>query len=123
MDNNTVQCAEPPRPPELTAIPAPGKPGPGAALKPLVPGMRWLLFAASVLVLLAGFQLFVFTERTGTFFAWTIANPLAGAFLGAGYGMRAACGPRRSGMSCSQCCRRSRFSGSRTGSSGTPRPG
>jgi hypothetical protein len=50
-----------------------------------VPGMRWLLFTASVLVLLAGFQLFVFTGRTGTFFAWTIANPLAAAFLGAGY--------------------------------------
>jgi hypothetical protein len=85
MDNNTVQFAGPPQPPELSAVPAPGKPGPGAALKPLVPGMRWLLFAASVLVLLAGLQLFVFTERTGTFFAWTIANPLAAAFLGAGY--------------------------------------
>ena len=68
-------------------------PGPGAAgesgaaggLRPLVPGMRGLLFTAAVLVLLAGFQLFVFTGRTGTFFAWTIANPLAAAFLGAGY--------------------------------------
>jgi hypothetical protein len=50
-----------------------------------VPGMRRLLFAAAVLVLLAGFQLFVFTGRTGTFFAWTIVNPLAAAFLGAGY--------------------------------------
>jgi hypothetical protein len=56
-----------------------------AALKRLAPGMRWLLFAAAVLVLLAGFQLFVFTERTDTYFAWTIVNPLAAAFLGAGY--------------------------------------
>jgi len=47
--------------------------------------MRWLLYTAAVLVLLAGFQLFVFTGRTGTFFAWTIANPLAAAFLGGGY--------------------------------------
>jgi hypothetical protein len=47
--------------------------------------MRRLLLAAAVLVLLAGFQLFVFTGRTGTFFAWTIADPLAAAFLGAGY--------------------------------------
>jgi hypothetical protein len=47
--------------------------------------MRWLLLAAAVLVLLAGFQLFVFTGRTSTFFAWTIVNPLAAAFLGAGY--------------------------------------
>jgi hypothetical protein len=53
--------------------------------KPLVPGMRRLLLTAAVLVLLAGFQLFVLTGRTGTFFAWTIANPLAAAFLGASY--------------------------------------
>jgi predicted outer membrane lipoprotein len=38
-----------------------------------------------MLVLLAGFQLFVLSEHTGTYFAWTIANPLAAAFLGAGY--------------------------------------
>jgi hypothetical protein len=57
----------------------------GALLKPLVPGMRWLLFIAAILVLLAGFQLFVFTERTNTYFAWTIVNPLAAAFLGASY--------------------------------------
>jgi hypothetical protein len=54
-------------------------------LRPLVPGMRWLLYTAAVLVLLAGFQLFVFTGRTSSHFAWTIANPLAAAFLGAGY--------------------------------------
>jgi len=47
--------------------------------------MRRLLFTASVLVLLAGIQLFAFTGRTGHFFAWTIANPLSAAFLGAGY--------------------------------------
>ena len=55
------------------------------AIRPLVPWMRWLLYTAAVLVLLAGFQLFVFTGRTGTFFAWTIANPLAAVFLGGGY--------------------------------------
>jgi hypothetical protein len=47
--------------------------------------MRRLLFVAAALVLLAGLQLFVFTGRTGTFFAWTIANPLSAAFLGASY--------------------------------------
>jgi len=47
--------------------------------------MRRLLFTASALVLLAGIQLFVFTRRTGHFFAWTIPNPLSAAFLGAGY--------------------------------------
>ena len=56
-----------------------------AALKPLLPGMRRLLYVAAVLVLLAGFQLFVFTDRTASYFAWTIRSPLAAAFLGAGY--------------------------------------
>jgi hypothetical protein len=60
-------------------------PGEAVVLKPLIPGMRRLLFAAAVLVLLAGVQLFAFTGRTDTFFAWTIANPLSVAFLGAGY--------------------------------------
>ena len=56
-----------------------------AAVKPLAPGVRWLLFVAAVLVLLAGIQLSVFTEQTGTHFAWTIINPMAAAFLGASY--------------------------------------
>src|SRR5690348_7404053 len=82
MAGNTVRYTQPdPRRP--AGLPA--APGAAAAIRPLVPGMRWLLYTAAVLVLLAGFQLFVFTGRTGTFFAWTIANPLAAAFLGAGY--------------------------------------
>ena len=40
---------------------------------------------AAVLVLFAGIQLFVFTDRSSTFFAWTILNPLGAAFLGAAY--------------------------------------
>jgi hypothetical protein len=56
-----------------------------AAYRPLVPAMRVLLYVAAVLVLLAGFQLFVFTGRTSTYFAWTIVNPLAAAFLGGAY--------------------------------------
>jgi hypothetical protein len=47
--------------------------------------MRRLLYTASVLVLLAGIQLLVFTGRTDHFFAFTITNPLAAAFLGAAY--------------------------------------
>jgi hypothetical protein len=82
MAGNTVRYTQPdPRKP--AGLPA--VPGAAGAIRPLVPGMRWLLFTAAVLVLLAGFQLFVFTGRTGTFFAWTIANPLAAAFLGASY--------------------------------------
>jgi hypothetical protein len=56
-----------------------------AAVKPLLPGMRRLLYVAAVLVLLAGFQLFVLTDRTASYFAWTIHNPLGACFLGAGY--------------------------------------
>ena len=82
MVGNTVRSTEQdPR----RSVARPAQPGAGGAIRPLVPGMRWLLFTAAVLVLLAGFQLFVFTGRTGTFFAWTIANPLAAAFLGGGY--------------------------------------
>ncbi len=40
---------------------------------------------ASVLVALAGLQLFALTERTDRYFAWTIGVPLTAAFLGAGY--------------------------------------
>jgi hypothetical protein len=52
---------------------------------PVLRPMRALLVVAAVLVLLAGTQLFVFTLRTEEYFAWTIANPLTAAFLGAAY--------------------------------------
>lgn len=53
--------------------------------RPLSPWMRWLLYAASGLVFLAGFQLFVLTEQTQTYFAWTVLQPLTAASLGAAY--------------------------------------
>ncbi|MEO8084698.1 MAG: hypothetical protein ABI780_12820, partial [Ardenticatenales bacterium] len=53
------------------------------------PGMRRLLFIAGVLVAIAGIQLFVMTEHTAAYFAWTIAPPknlyLTAAFVGAAY--------------------------------------
>lgn len=85
VDTTTVRYAE--RDAKLT-VPGAGAPTEvrrAVALRPLAPGMRRLLFTASVLVLLAGIQLFVFTGRTDSFFAFTIANPLAAAFLGAAY--------------------------------------
>jgi hypothetical protein len=85
MTTNTALRAGPDWRREIREAGAPEAPGAQAAVKPVAPGMRWLLFAAAVLVFLAGFQLFVLTERTGTYFAWTIANPLAAAFLGASY--------------------------------------
>jgi hypothetical protein len=54
-------------------------------IKPLIKGMKWLLLAASLLVLLAGFQLYVLTDFTDLYFAWTIQPPLTAAFLGGGY--------------------------------------
>ncbi len=54
-------------------------------MKPLIPGMRWMLYAATVLVLGAGLDLFLFPESTDTMFAWTIRPALTAAFLGANY--------------------------------------
>lgn len=50
--------------------------------KPL-PALRLLFLVGSVLVILGGFQLFVFSERTDDFFAWTIAAPVTAAVDGA----------------------------------------
>lgn len=47
--------------------------------------MRGLLYAAAVLVFLAGLQLFVFPLRTDRYFAWTIGSPMTAVFLGASY--------------------------------------
>lgn len=47
--------------------------------------MRALLWAAGALVVLAGVQLFVFSARTATYFAWTVEPPLTASFLGAAY--------------------------------------
>lgn len=49
------------------------------------PGMRLMLLIASGLVFIVGIQLYVLTEYTDRFFAWTIKSPLTAAFLGASY--------------------------------------
>ena len=59
--------------------------GSAPSIRPLMGLMRWLLYAASVLVFLAGFQLTVLTEQTATYFAWTVSPPVTAAFLGAAY--------------------------------------
>ena len=48
-------------------------------------GMRYILLAASILVLTAGVDLTLLTEQTATSFAWTIQSSMTAAFLGAGY--------------------------------------
>jgi hypothetical protein len=56
-----------------------------AGIREVVPLMRVALGIGALLVFLAGLQLFVLTEHTGHWFAWTIALPLTAAFLGAFY--------------------------------------
>lgn len=58
---------------------------PSVVIKPTHPWMRLLLWVAAALVFIAGVQLFVLSEQTERFFAWTIKNPLTAAFLGAAY--------------------------------------
>jgi hypothetical protein len=56
---------------------------PGA--RPILPALRWLLAAATVLSFGAGFSLSVLTEKTDRYFSWTIASPITAATLGAGF--------------------------------------
>ena len=53
--------------------------------QPVLPLMRVLLGVGTVLVFAAGTQLYVFSADTGRYFAWTIANPLTAATIGAFY--------------------------------------
>src|SRR4051794_16705447 len=59
--------------------------GPASSVKPVVPSMRIMLYIAGGLVFAAGFQLFVLTEMTDRYFAWTVRPPLTAAVLGAAY--------------------------------------
>lgn len=63
---------------------------PDTVVRATMRATRALLTAGTVLVLAAGVSLFIFTEHTDRYFAWTIASPLTAAFLGAGY-LAAAC--------------------------------
>jgi len=58
---------------------------PATGTRVLAAPMRNLLYTAGALVFGAGFQLFVLTEYTAEYFAWTIDPPLTAACLGASY--------------------------------------
>ena len=58
---------------------------PDGVVKPVTPAMRWMLLVAAFFVFNAGVQLFIWTEHTDLYFAWTIKSPLMAAFLGASY--------------------------------------
>jgi hypothetical protein len=49
------------------------------------PLMRTLLVIGTILVAVAAVQLYVLTDHTDRYFAWTIANPLTAATIGAFY--------------------------------------
>jgi uncharacterized integral membrane protein len=66
---------------EVSRMATPQLPG----IRPMTAGMRWMLLIASGLVFIVGIQLFILTEYTDRYFAWTIQPPLTAAFLGAGY--------------------------------------
>jgi hypothetical protein len=52
----------------------------------LSPLSRFALYGLVLpLLIIAGLQLFVLSEQTETYFAWTFAAPISAAFLGAGY--------------------------------------
>lgn len=51
----------------------------------LTDAMRRLFVVTTALVIIIAVQLFVLTEQTESYFAWTIAVPLSAAWLGAGY--------------------------------------
>lgn len=53
--------------------------------RPVLPGMRRLLFVASGLVFVVGIQLFILTKHTDRFFAWTVESSMTAASLGAAY--------------------------------------
>lgn len=56
-----------------------------SAGQPVLPLMRALLAVGTVLVFASGTQLYVLSTHTNRFFAWTIANPLTAATIGAFY--------------------------------------
>src|SRR5215467_7915935 len=45
----------------------------------------FVMFVVLPLLFIAGIQLFILSEHTDYYFAWTIALPLTAAFMGAGY--------------------------------------
>jgi hypothetical protein len=57
----------------------------GAPVRPVTTFTRLAFALSAALAFIAGVQLYVLTEHTATYFAWTIAAPLSAAFLGASY--------------------------------------
>jgi hypothetical protein len=56
-----------------------------STIQPIHPFMRALLAIAAALVFISGIQLFIFSDFTAQYFAWTIKPSLTAATLGAAY--------------------------------------
>jgi hypothetical protein len=56
-----------------------------AIIKPVTIWMRLNLLSSTVLCFFAGLSLFVATEQTDQYSAWTITSPITAAFIGAAY--------------------------------------
>ncbi len=56
-----------------------------AGVQPLTAGMRRMLYIAAGLVFIVGIQLFIGSEFTDRYFAWTVKPSLTAAFLGGAY--------------------------------------
>lgn len=54
-------------------------------IRPVLSLTRGIFLLAAILAAIAGVQLYLLTDHTEHFFAWTIANPLSATFLGTGY--------------------------------------
>lgn len=54
-------------------------------IRPVTQVTRFIFAGSALLAAIAGFQLYVLTDRTDHFFAWTIAAPLSATFLGTSY--------------------------------------
>jgi hypothetical protein len=70
---------------EMAEQPAVAPTTASAPVTPLTDGMRRMLIVSGGLVLVTAVQLFVLSEQTDVFFAWTIQPPLTAASLGAAY--------------------------------------
>src|SRR5688500_10448088 len=49
------------------------------------PMLRLFLIVAAILAAIAGIELFVLSDATAQFFAWTVNPPIAAAFFGGGF--------------------------------------
>lgn len=58
---------------------------PTSLVRPVTPFTRVVFILAALLAFIAGIQLYILTDDTAHYFAWTIAAPLSATFLGTGY--------------------------------------